>query len=232
MESIDFRNFIENDSNPFILFDFGGHIKYLNNSAEILLGYVNPKVLYELATEYAPKSYGHKSILSNLEFDTFSFYSIMVGYEDDETIYIRLYNKPLTKQEKIVSKELMIPTDINSLLEANITLFEMQSSNTKLSLFVDQDLPMFKIDQNSFSKVIRKMLSSFKGCENLSIDLKLLFGEYIVLGDTKYQIVELILKSQKRDTSNDEEISQIVNNTYLTCQIKKDAFKLQMPIIV
>lgn len=231
MELIDFRNFIENDSNPFILFDFGGHIKYLNNSAEVLLGYVNPKVLYELAIEYAPKSYGHKNILSNLEFEAFSFFSIMVGYEDDETIYIRLYNKPLVKQEKIVSKEQLILTDINSLLEANIALFEMQS-NTKLSLFADQDLPMFKIDQNSFSKVIRKMLGSFIGCEHLSIDLKLLFGEHIVLGDTKYQIVELILKSQNRSNSNDEEITQMVNNSCLTCQIKNDAFRLQLPIIL
>jgi hypothetical protein len=231
MESIDFKNFIENDSNPFVLFDFGGHIKYLNNSAEVLLGYVNPKVLYELAIEYAPKSYGHKNILSNLEFDTFSFFSIMVGYEDDETIYIRLYNKPLVKQEKIVSKDQLILTDINSLLEANITLFEMQS-NTKLSLFVDQDLPMFKIDQNSFSKVIRKMLGSFIGCEQLSIDLKLLFGEYIVLSDARYQIVELILKSQMRNTDNDEEIIQMVNNSCLTCQIKNDTFRLQLPIIL
>ena len=231
MESIDFKNFIENDSNQFVLFDFGGHIKYLNNSAEVLLGYVNPKVLYELAIEYAPKSYGHKNILSNLEFDTFSFFSIMVGYEDDETIYIRLYNKPLVKQEKIVSKDQLILTDINSLLEANITLFEMQS-NTKLSLFVDQDLPMFKIDQNSFSKVIRKMLGSFIGCEQLSIDLKLLFGEYIVLSDARYQIVELILKSQMRNTDNDEEIIHMVNNSCLTCQIKNDTFRLQLPIIL
>lgn len=231
MESIDFKNFIENDSNPFVLFDFGGHIKYLNNSAEVLLGYINPKVLYDLALEYAPKSYGHRGILSNLEFDIFSFFSIMVGYEDDENIYIRLYNKPQIKQEKNVSKEMLILTDINSLLEANITLFEMQSS-AKLSLFVDQDLPMFKIDQNSFSKILRKMLEAFIKSQSLSIDLKLLFGEYIVLGDTKYQMLELILKSQKRDTSNDDEIMQIIEQTCLTCQIKKDTFKLQMPIIL
>lgn len=231
MESIDFKNFIENDSNPFVLFDFGGHIKYLNNSAEVLLGYINPKVLYDLALEYAPKSYGHRGILSNLEFDIFSFFSIMVGYEDDENIYIRLYNKPQIKQEKNVSKEMLILTDVNSLLEANITLFEMQSS-AKLSLFVDQDLPMFKIDQNSFSKILRKMLEAFIKSQSLSIDLKLLFGEYIVLGDTKYQMLELILKSQKRDTSNDDEIMQIIEQTCLTCQIKKDTFKLQMPIIL
>ena len=231
MESIDFKNFIENDSNPFVLFDFGGHIKYLNNSAEVLLGYINPKVLYDLALEYAPKSYGHRGILSNLEFDIFSFFSIMVGYEDDENIYIRLYNKPQIKQEKNVSKEMLILTDVNSLLEANITLFEMQSS-AKLSLFVDQDLPMFKIDQNSFSKILRKILEAFIKSQSLSIDLKLLFGEYIVLGDTKYQMLELILKSQKRDTSNDDEIMQIIEQTCLTCQIKKDTFKLQMPIIL
>lgn len=231
MESIDFKNFIENDSNPFVLFDFGGHIKYLNNSAEVLFGYINPKILYDLALEYAPKSYGHRGILSNLEFDIFSFFSIMVGYEDDENIYIRLYNKPQIKQEKNVSKEMLILTDVNSLLEANITLFEMQSS-AKLSLFVDQDLPMFKIDQNSFSKILRKMLEAFIKSQSLSIDLKLLFGEYIVLGDTRYQMLELILKSQKRDTSNDDEIMQIIEQTCLTCQIKKDTFKLQMPIIL
>ena len=46
---IDFEYFIETDINPFILFNQSGKIEYLNHSAEILLGYVSKKELYDIA---------------------------------------------------------------------------------------------------------------------------------------------------------------------------------------
>ncbi len=232
MESIDFKNFIEHDSNPFILFDFRGHIIYLNNSAEVLFGYIQPKELYNMALEYAPKNYGHKSILTNINIDTSSFFAIMVGYENDESIYIRLYNKPLMQQSVAISKETLALTDINSLFEANITLFEIQSPKSKLSLFVDKDLPMFKIDQNNFSKIIRKMLATFIGCKQLNIELKLIFGEYIIIEESKHQILELTLSSSSRDKSFDDDINKIINSGYLNCIIKDNSFRLKIPIIL
>lgn len=46
-ESINFQNFIDWDNSPFILFNASSKILYLNNSAEILFGYVSKRELYD-----------------------------------------------------------------------------------------------------------------------------------------------------------------------------------------
>ena len=78
MTSIDFKFFIENDSNPFVLFSSSGKLKYLNNSAEILMGSCNPKELFKIALSYAPKSFGYNKTVLNLSFGSFEFYGINV----------------------------------------------------------------------------------------------------------------------------------------------------------
>ncbi|MDD5406205.1 MAG: hypothetical protein PHE73_04585 [Sulfurovaceae bacterium] len=231
LESIDFKLFVEVDNNPFILFDSSGHILYLNNSAEMLLCYVGTKELYDLALTYAPKTFGHKNTIHSLEYEAFSFYSLMVGYETDEQIYLRLYNKPLVQTKMSICNESLISTDINTLLEANITLFQLESS-AAISLFVDQELPTFKLDQNHFSKMLRKALSTFIDSPSLNIILKLIVGEYILINDKKHQIIELILKAPKRKIDFDDEINQLANQTHITASLKPETIKFQIPLIV
>jgi len=231
LESIDFKLFVETDNNPFIIFDSSGHIIYLNNAAEMLLCYVNTKELYDLALTYAPKTFGHKSTIHSLEYESFSFYSLMVGYETDEQIYLRLYNKPLVQTKISISNESLIFTDINTILEANITLFQLES-DASISLFVDQELPLFKLDQNYFSIMLRKALSSFINSPSLNVILKLIVGEYILIDDKKHQIIELILKAPKRTIDNDEEINQLANQTHVTLSLKPEMIKFQIPLII
>ncbi len=231
LESIDFKLFVETDNNPFMLFDSSGHIIYLNNAAEMLLCYVGTKELYDLALTYAPKTFGHKSTIHSLEYESFSFYSLMVGYETDEQIYLRLYNKPLVQTKISISNESLIFTDINTILEANITLFQLES-DASISLFVDQELPLFKLDQNYFSIMLRKALSSFINSPSLNVILKLIVGEYILIDDKKHQIIELILKAPKRTIDNDEEINQLANQTHVTLSLKSEMIKFQIPLII
>ncbi|MDY0195263.1 MAG: hypothetical protein WC253_02550 [Sulfurovaceae bacterium] len=231
LESIDFKLFVETDNNPFILFDSSGHIIYLNNAAEMLLCYVGTKELYDLALTYAPKTFGHKSTIHSLEYESFSFYSLMVGYETDEQIYLRLYNKPLVQTKISISNESLISTDINTILEANITLFQLES-NAAISLFVDQELPLFKLDQNYFSIMLRKALSSFVNSPSLNVVLKLIVGEYILIDDKKHQIIELILKAPERTIDHDGEIKQLANQTHITSSLKSEMIKFQIPLII
>jgi hypothetical protein len=231
LESIDFKLFVEVDNNPFILFDASGHILYLNNAAEMLLCYVGTKELYDLALTYAPKTFGHKSTIHSLEYESFLFYSLMVGYETDEQIYLRLYNKPLVQTKINISNESLIPTDINTLLEANITLFQLES-NANISLFVDQELPAFKLDQNYFSIMLRKALSSFVNSPSLNVILKLVVGEYILIDDKKHQMIELILKAPNRTVDYDEEINQLANQTHIASSLKLETIKFQIPLII
>jgi len=231
LESIDFKLFIEVDNNPFMLFDGLGHIIYLNNAAEMLLCYVSTKELYDLTLTYAPKTFGHKNTIHSLEYESFSFYSLMVGYETDEQIYLRLYNKPLIQTKMSISNDSLISTDINTLLEANITLFQLES-NAAISLFVDQELPAFKLDQNHFSKMLRKALSSFVNSPSLNVVLKLIVGEYILIDDKKHQIIELILKAPKRAFDYDEEIDRLANQTHISSSLKSEIIKFQIPLII
>lgn len=231
LELIDYRLFVENDTNPFILFGANGNIKYLNGAAEILLCYAQTKKLYDIALTYAPQSFGHKNTLHELEFDNFKFYSIMVGYECDEQIYLRLYSRPLTTSKMDINSESLVLSDINLLLEANLAMFQMQS-NATISLLADQELPQFKLDQNSFSKILRKTFTSFVTTDKIDIKLKLLFGEYIMINDKKYQIIELIVKAPSRNSEYDDEIMTMINQTHITSIFKYDTIKLQIPLMM
>lgn len=228
--SIDFKPFIESDSNPFILFDSIGHILYLNQAAEVLLGYTSTKDVFELVLLHAPKTFGHKTTTLSLEYDSLSFYALTIGYESEEYIYIRLYHKPrLTSEKKVTTAQLTL-TDINRFLEAHISFFQMEST-TPIELFVDQDLPDFKIDQNQLSRILRKIFESFKESQSLYISLKLQIGEYIVIDTTKYQLIGLIFDAPTRTTINDNEIKEICEQTHNTMSIKHQSLKLEIPFI-
>ena len=154
---INFESFVEWDNSPFILFSNQEKILYLNNAAEILFGYVAKKELYDIALSYAPQSFGYKTTSLSLSYDSFVFHAITVGYENEEQISLRLYNAPRIKHTHKLETNKFITTDINILLEANIALFKTKNENP-LTLLTDQDLPPFKIDQNNFSKLLRKTL--------------------------------------------------------------------------
>jgi len=228
--SIDFQAFVEWDNSPFILFSAEGKILYLNNVAEILFGYVSKQELYDIALAYAPQTFGYKTTTLSLNYDSFSFYAITVGYENEEQISIRFYNKPRIKPSLPLETDKLILTDINVLLEANIALFKTKNRNP-LQLLVDQDLPPFKIDQNRFSKLLRKTLDSFRASDSIYITLKLLIGEYVVVADKKDPIVQLTVEANDRYHDADEEILSLANQSHISCLLKEHTIKLEIPLI-
>ena len=207
-KSINFEPFVEWDNSPFILFSNTGRISYLNNAAEILFGYVSKKELYDIAVAYAPQNFGYKMTSVVLNYDSFAFHAITVGYENEEEISLRLYNTPRLKPTQKLDKDKLITTDINILLEANIALFKTKNTN-KLTLLADQDLPAFKIDQNNFSKVLRKSLDAFRSSDSIDITLKLLIGEHVLIENTKVPIVQLSIGANGRYIDTDNEINTL-----------------------
>ena len=121
-------------------------------------------------------------------------------------------------------------TDINVLLEANISLFKLQNSN-ELNLLVDQDLPAFKLDQNQFSKLLRKILDSFRLSDSIAISLKLLIGEYIIIQDKREHLIELTVKANGRYVDTDEIIKQISQENHITALFAEHSIRLQIPFI-
>ena len=228
--SIDFQPFIEWDNNPFILFSYQGKILYLNNSAEILFGYVSKKELYDIAVSYAPQTFGYKTTSLSLNYDSFSFHAVSIGYENEEQISLRLYNTPRIKPRRKLEKDKLIMTDINILLEANIALFRIKNTNP-LTLLTDQDLPPFKIDQNSFSKILRKIFDTFRASDSIDISLKLLFGQHVIIDDKKESIIELAIKANGRYVESDDEILTLASQNHIRCFLKEHSIKLEIPLL-
>ena len=228
--SIDFKAFVEWDNNPFILFSDQGKILYLNNAAEILFGYVTKKELFDIALAYAPQSFGYKTTSLALNYDTFMFHAITVGYENEEQISLRLYNVPRIKPKRKIEKDKLIVTDINILLEANIALFRTKNSNT-LKLLTDQDLPTFKIDQNNFSKLLRKTLDAFRASDSIDISLKLLFGQHVIIENKKESIAQLYIKANGRYVDTDDEILAFAEKSQVKAILKEHYIKLEIPLI-
>ena len=227
---INFEPFVEWDNSPFILFNNLGKIIYLNNAAEILFGYVSKKELYDIAISYAPQSFGYKTTSLTLSYDSFMFYAITVGYENEEQLSIRLYNTPRIKPMHKIETDKLMTTDINILLEANIALFKTKNTN-KLQLLVDQDLPPFKIDQNNFSKLLRKTLDAFRASDSIDITLKLLIGQHVIINNKKESIVELSIEANGRYADTDEEISLLASQSQIKCMTKEHSIKLEIPLI-
>lgn len=228
--SIDFKAFVEWDNNPFILFSDQSKILYLNNAAEILFGYVSKKELFDIALSYAPQNFGYKTTSLALNYDSFSFYAITIGYENEEQISLRLYNSPRLKTTHKVQTEKLIMTDINILLEANIALFRTKNTNP-LKLLTDQDLPAFKIDQNTFSKLLRKIFDTFRASDSIDISLKLLFGQHVIIDNKKDAIAQLSILANGRYVDADEEIRTLAGKSHIKCLLKEHSIKLEIPLI-
>jgi len=55
------EQWIENDYNPFIIFESSGRLKSLNQEAQYLLGEVSTKDIFDLAGTYATLTYRFKN---------------------------------------------------------------------------------------------------------------------------------------------------------------------------
>ena len=227
---INFEAFVEWDNSPFILFNNSGKILYLNNAAEILFGYVSKKELYDIAVSYAPQNFGYKTTSLTLNYDSFIFHAITIGYENEEQISIRLYNTPRVKPTRKLETDKFIITDINILLEANIALFKTKNANP-LKLLTDQDLPPFKLDQNNFSKLLRKVLNAFRSSDSIDISLKLLIGQHVIIEDKKEPLIQLSIEANGRYNDADEEIRLLAAESQIKSLLKEHSIKLEIPLI-
>ena len=231
MDYNDYKFFLENDNNPFILFNANKRIVYLNTAAEFLLGRVSKYDLYEMCIEHAPKEYGSKMTYLNLRYDDLSFYGITVGYQDDEYIGIRLYQSVKNRQPTAKELTKFIDTDINTLLETSISLVAMQEQ-FDIKLMIDMDIPEFKISQNDFFKIMRKCFNSFHSGSKLNISLKLRVGETIYVKNKRCKLVKLEIKTQnERDCSEDQELERLCENNFIDYLADQSKIRLLIPML-
>ena len=231
MDSIDFKFFIENDSNPFMLFSNNGKIKYLNTSAELLMGSCQPRELFEIALAHAPKNFGYHKTLINLSFGSFEFYGINVLYENEELLGMHLYNKPMAKIDDDILLEGYMLTDINILLQANIELFGINYPG-EIKLLTDYEIPPFQLHQNNFSLLLRNLFSLFEKSKMLEIHIKIKLGERIVVKEQRYSIISLQLLCENRDSTKDKELELLALKNHINIHFKPNATVLEIPAII
>jgi hypothetical protein len=179
---------LENDLNPYIVFDSNAKVVNANKEGEFLLNFITPKKLFDIALIYASKEYGINYKFKQFIFDKLVFYAIMVAYIDDEYIALRLFksidkikNTSTTNLSKINIFNLIELAKNTSLIDSNIQIIETY----------DTSIPEFNIDIKNFLIIINKIFDFIKHLQK--IELKVLFkvGEYTIIKKHKVSLISI-----------------------------------------
>jgi hypothetical protein len=221
------QQWLEHDYNPFIIFSSNSKIISLNTEAQFLLGATTSHELFELATAYANISFGFKTTFLDLEFGRYKFFGITVGYENEEEIGIKFYQKPSFKLNS--TKPTGTLTNIYTLIDLCIST---NSINSKI-LFTkefDPTIPEIIINANSFIKVLNKTYSCFY--ENEKINTKVYFrvGEHINFEDKKYSIFSIEVSSLAINKSKTNELQRLVDSSDFYADIQS-SITINIPMI-
>ena len=227
--STDFRFIVEDDIHPFLLFDKNGKVKYLNQSAERLSGSCPVGELYQLALQYAPKDFGSRMIYIDLHYRTYLFYAIRVMYENEEEIGLYLYNKPTMINDSRLGNN-TVSTDLNMLIEAQITLFQTRFSGA-LQLMTDYQFPRIQINQNAFSILLRKIFSQFSETEEVRVTVNIKVGESVIIDEKKYPLLVLEVRGEGRKEEEDGKIALLAQEQMIKPYLLPERILLDIPFI-
>ncbi|QFR49248.1 hypothetical protein FJR48_05695 [Sulfurimonas lithotrophica] len=221
------QRLLEHDFNPFVLFSSDGKILSLNEQAQFIVNPFNSKELFELATTYANVTFGFKTTFVDVEFSQQKFFGLTVGYENEDEIGIKLYQKPSFKlNNKKPTGEL---TNIYTLVDLCISTNSINSDATFSKEF-DPTIPEIIIDSNSFIKILNKIYSCF--IENESINTKIYYriGEHIIFDSKKYSLFSIEISSQNQDKNKISELQNLVDASNIHVDIQKK-ITINLPMI-
>ncbi len=233
MDRIDFMNFyekwIEHDYNPWIIFDGQGKVLTLNQEAQYLLAEVKAAEIYRLALAYANHSYGFKTTMMDLEFGGYEFFGIMVGYEDSDTIAIKLYQKPPERihEPKLRSLE---SHNLYSLIDLAISTSSIGRKHGFTTL-LDPALPDLKIDPEKFIQLLAGIFECFSDEKSVEVTLTLKTGETLKFEGKRHPILLLATEGVQNESCQKERLKHLANEINGFVTYKKERILFQMPII-
>ncbi|MEA1919820.1 MAG: hypothetical protein U9N52_08280 [Campylobacterota bacterium] len=222
------QQWIEFDYNPFILFSANAKVISLNSEAQFLLGSVDARALYELATTYASSSFGFNTIFLDLEYGRYRFFGITVGYETEDQIGIRLYQMPSYKFSK--PKEYGELVNIYNLIDLCISSNSI-SNDTKFHRDFDPTLPELRLLADPFIKMLNKIIQAMR--ENSSIYFKIYFrvGEHVRFEGVKYSLFSLEIKAKVMNPKMQSEIKSFAVENNLFIEFKESKTTINIPIV-
>ncbi|MEA3497430.1 MAG: hypothetical protein U9R16_00090 [Campylobacterota bacterium] len=224
-----YEELIENDLNPYLLFNSNGKVKSYNKEAEFLLNFVSIKELFELAVSNASVDFGFNQKYISLKYNKQSYYAILVGYISEDEIALRLY-KVVSNKATTINKDKLKLVNIFSLIELskNSTLL---SSDLKIDELYDISIPEMKININDFLLCLNECFTYFLNDEKISLQVQIKIGEYEIIDNIKYKIVSLeFISDRKVEFYNG--IEQKAANANVNIFINHNRLSLELPMIL
>ncbi|ABB44384.1 conserved hypothetical protein [Sulfurimonas denitrificans DSM 1251] len=222
------QQWIEYDYNPFILFNSSMKILSLNAEAQFLLGYASAEEIFNLATTYANISFGFKTTFLELGFGRYNFFAITVGYENDETIGIKLYQAPSFKINK--PKPIGEVANIYALVDLCILTYSINSKIIFEKIF-DPTIPEIIIDSNGFIRILNKVYSCYEKSQKITTKIFYRVGEHLKFEDKKYSIFSIEISASEVDEESLNELKALSAKSNFFIDIQKK-ITINIPMIL
>lgn len=222
------EKWIEFDYNPYLLFDSSGKILSLNNEAQYLLGYTDAASLFELAVTYANANTGFKTSFLDLEYGRFRFFALMVGYDNEDEIGLRLFQSPAFHYSQ--------PTTEGDLVNI-YTLVDLCISSNSIGKSVnfekefDPTIPDIRIPTERFIKLLNKVYETHKHAETIVTKIYFRVGEYIKTENKKFTLFSIEVMSDEVSNNNTSELKRYADKLNIFIDFKAKSTILNIPII-
>lgn len=222
------EKWIEFDYNPYLLFDSNGKILSLNNEAQYLLGYTDAASLFELAVTYANANTGFKTSFLDLEYGRFRFFALMVGYDNEEEIGLRLFQSPAFHYSQ--------PTTEGDLVNVYTLVDLCISSNSigksiKFEKEFDPTIPDIRIPTERFIKLLNRVYETHKHSETVLTKIYFRVGEYIKAENKKFTLFSIEVMSDEVVNNNISELKNYADKLNIFVDFKAKSTILNIPII-
>ncbi|MDR1007459.1 MAG: hypothetical protein LBL65_02690 [Campylobacteraceae bacterium] len=223
-----YEQWLDNDYNPFVLFDLNGKIVMINQEAQYLLSQVFAKELFDMASAYANVTFGFKTTLFDFRFGESLYYGITVGYMDDTHIGIKLYKTPVKRFTSLNENGEFI--NIYSLLDLCISAASV-SRKIIFKKDFDPTFPELKLQIEKFTQLVSKIFDSYRNAASITTKLAVKTGEYLKFNDKRYPMFLLSIEGDKRDVTRERIIEQLAQGMNCTVCFKPGETTVSSPMI-
>ncbi len=222
------EKFLEDDLNPFIIFNSNGKLLQYNLEAEYLLSFVSPKELYLLAVNHAPQSFGTRVSHINLRFDRYTFCALLVGYLDDEIIGVRLYKEMKNKTLNIKKDNLTV---VNIFTLIQLSKNSVFSNKVQTSETFDPTIPEMKLNVEKFLKLLNRVFEEYINSKKLDIRVSLKIGRNMLIEGKSYSLCNITMQDREANRELNDTIHTLANEANIIVIIKNGKVIIEFPII-
>jgi len=223
------ENSVEYDLNPFIIFNSEAKVIKYNQEAEFLLSYTSSKEIFDMAMNYAPINYGYKNTYINLEFNRIKYYAILVGYEDEEFLVVKLYKEVVgnkfSMEQKNISK-----VSIYTLLELAYNN-NLDLKSIDLIKNYDPSIPEVFLNVKDFLQLLNNAFKEFKESKTIVLDVSVKVAESIKIKDKRYPVCSLSIYDENTYIKNDLQLQKLAKEANTVLFLEEHKITIEFALI-